>query len=162
MSKLRRALDETVDDLLLEVLGEDIDLIETWSDAARAASIAARRARAKGGDWRGAARDAFYQTAGRPKTSPTERNMAIAKASADWHSGGGSRVYRMGSRAQTALAKLGISSPIDSFDRLDRGTKGKPGRYKYLTPGTKAQHKYFSRKFAADNTPGYRQPAKFK
>lgn len=35
------------------------DILERWSDEARAASIAARRAKAKGRDWRKAARDAF-------------------------------------------------------------------------------------------------------
>lgn len=44
------------------------DLMETWSDAARAAALAARRAKARGQDWKGAARRAFLG-----KLSPSEQ-----------------------------------------------------------------------------------------
>lgn len=57
---LKRHLDAAYEELLLETLGPDVHLLERWSDAARAASIAARRARAKGKDWRKAGRAAFY------------------------------------------------------------------------------------------------------
>ena len=37
-------------------------LMEKWSDAARAASAAARRSKSKGGNWRKAGRDAYNKT----------------------------------------------------------------------------------------------------
>lgn len=42
----------------------DLELRERWSDAARAAALAARRARAAGQSWRRAARAAFQAVAG--------------------------------------------------------------------------------------------------
>lgn len=48
---VRRALREAADDILNE----------TWSDAARAASAAARRAKAGGGDWRKAGRSTYWK-----------------------------------------------------------------------------------------------------
>jgi hypothetical protein len=56
--------------LLIEVLGEDCDILEAWSDAARAASIAARRTKAKGGDWRKAARKAVAGERGAAAGAP--------------------------------------------------------------------------------------------
>lgn len=66
-----RELNETAEEMLLEALGGDCDLLEAWSDAARAASIAARRAKAKGKDWRKAGRRAWDQTYD-PKTKRSE------------------------------------------------------------------------------------------
>lgn len=48
---VRRALREAADDIFNEA----------WSDAARAASAAARRAKAKGGDWRKAGRETYWK-----------------------------------------------------------------------------------------------------
>ena len=51
-------------------LGEALQALEeAWSDAARAASAAARKAKAKGGDWRMAGRTAFVK-AGAPAADP--------------------------------------------------------------------------------------------
>lgn len=47
------------------------DLVEVWSDAARAAAAAARRARVEGGDWKKAARKAYLKAA-----SPSLRRAA--------------------------------------------------------------------------------------
>lgn len=55
----RDVLHAVADEMLVEALGEDASLLETWSDAARKASIAARRAKAQGKDWRKAARTSF-------------------------------------------------------------------------------------------------------
>lgn len=48
-------------------------LMEKWSDAARAAALAARRAKAKGGDWRKAARDTYFQKTGEKLDAGTQR-----------------------------------------------------------------------------------------
>ncbi len=50
------------------------DLQETWSDAARAASAAARAAKAKGGDWRKAGARAFLD-----KSTKAVGDAAIGK-----------------------------------------------------------------------------------
>lgn len=61
-----RELDTYTAALLVEVLGPDIDLLEAWSDAARAASLAARRAKMRGADWQQAGRDAYFIRKGVP------------------------------------------------------------------------------------------------
>lgn len=62
-------LDACADALLREALGEDVGLLEAWSDAARYASIVARRAKAHGGNWQKAARMAVWK-----KSHPGERD----------------------------------------------------------------------------------------
>lgn len=67
--------------MLLEALGDDFALLEKWSDAARAASIAARRAKASGGDWRKAGRQAALDTIRQsydPKTPRAKQYRVVA------------------------------------------------------------------------------------
>lgn len=61
MSTLDRAIERTLRETDRQLFGTgDYDrLMEKWSDAARAAAAAARRAKSKGHDWRKAARNAF-------------------------------------------------------------------------------------------------------
>ena len=64
--------------LVIEALGPDVHLLEEWSDAARAASAAARRARAKGGDWRAAGRKAFTRSEGGRKAAAQSTSKAFS------------------------------------------------------------------------------------
>ena len=60
--QMREALNREYRKVIREVARgtfEEVSLSEAWSDAARAASIAARRARAMGHNWRKAGRNAF-------------------------------------------------------------------------------------------------------
>lgn len=57
-------LDQEYDAILQEAadgIWQEVDLEETWSDAARAAALAARRAKSKGQNWRKAARMSVFQ-----------------------------------------------------------------------------------------------------
>jgi hypothetical protein len=55
-------------------------LNEMWSDAARAASAAARKARAKGGNWKKAATQAYYGTSSQhPSANSSSVKMGTAK-----------------------------------------------------------------------------------
>jgi len=58
---MRSLVDNAIDDLLREA---EADLSEVWSDAARAASLAARRARARGENWRRAAAGVYAKHGG--------------------------------------------------------------------------------------------------
>jgi hypothetical protein len=74
-----RELHEAAETLILEALGEDCDVLEAWSDAARQASIAARQAKAKGGDWRKAGRKAYFTKVG-ARTFPDEPGVGTYRA----------------------------------------------------------------------------------
>ena len=56
MDELDKAVDRIIRESEADIRAE---LDEAWSDAARAASAAARRAKVKGGDWRKAAKRAY-------------------------------------------------------------------------------------------------------
>lgn len=54
------------------------ELMEKWSDAARAAASAARRARGRGQDWKKAGRKAYVE-----RLSPSERQRAMTASPGD-------------------------------------------------------------------------------
>lgn len=72
------ALDAATIEQLVDVLGEDATLLEVWSDAARAAAIAARRAKAQGKDWRKTARYEYYTSGGHMGSKAVKRGYVKA------------------------------------------------------------------------------------